>query len=307
MMIKSDIIVWLHDSPLHFFFDGQCAVVFFMVLSGFFYYKAEKCMFRKYLNGVWKKVEKIFPSHIIMILLGVIICNLQLPYNSSLFTDWSNSFWLAPIGLAETIKQMLIIVPGTDPYLVNSPVWYLVVEVRMFLLMPLLVGSLYMIRRYMGEVAYYFDWTVMMVAAYVLYPFALCYLIGYMTANVFKTYRLVEKKLPRVVLLGGVFLSLVAINIQNEIKIDNSEVNMIIQSAGVAVIILCCYMGIDWLGRTILAKLGDYSYEFYITHFVILLSCKCLVNNNYSFLIIGFVLSCLQTFILCYLKKVLIL
>ena len=29
----------LHDSCLHFFFDGQIAVIIFMAISGFFYYK----------------------------------------------------------------------------------------------------------------------------------------------------------------------------------------------------------------------------------------------------------------------------
>lgn len=208
MMIKSDTIEWLHGTPLHFFFDGQCAVVFFMVLSGYFYYKSERWMLEKYAKGVWKKVVRIYPSHIFMIVLGVVMCNLQLSYNSILFTDWSNSFWTAPVGFAETIKQMLIIVPGTDSYLVNSPVWYLVVEVRMFLLMPILTGVLYFVRERIGDVAFYCGWSLMMVAAFVAYPFALCYLIGYIVSNVFGLSRLAEKKLPVAVIWGGYFYRL---------------------------------------------------------------------------------------------------
>lgn len=203
MMIKSDTIEWLHGTPLHFIFDGQCAVVFFMVLSGYFYYKAEKWVLKKYLKGIWKKIVKIYPSHVIMIVLGVVMCNLHLSYNSAIFTDWSNSFWTSNIGFVETIKQMLIIVPGTDSYLINSPVWYLVVEVRMFVLMPLLAGLLFFVRKNMGDTPYYCGWSLIMIVAFFVYPFALCYLIGYMSANLFNTTRLAEIKLSNAVLWGG--------------------------------------------------------------------------------------------------------
>ena len=32
-------VISLHNSPLHFFFDGEVAVSVFFVISGFFYYK----------------------------------------------------------------------------------------------------------------------------------------------------------------------------------------------------------------------------------------------------------------------------
>lgn len=205
MMINNSTIEWLHGTPLHFFFDGQCAVVFFMVLSGFFYYKSEQFTFRKYANGIKKKVLKIYPSHILMIALGVLLCNVGLKYNGSIYTDWSNSFWNEHIGIGETIKQMLIIVPRTNSYLVNSPVWYLVVEVRMFLLMPILSGLLYYVRVRYNDVAYYGSWSLLTVTASVVYPFALCYLVGYFVGSMMKSFDLTVKKVSKPMFWGGYF------------------------------------------------------------------------------------------------------
>lgn len=205
MMINNSTIEWLHGTPLHFFFDGQCAVVFFMVLSGFFYYKSEQFTFRKYANGIKKKVLKIYPSHILMIAIGVLLCNLGLSYKGTIYTDWSNSFWTEHIGIGETIKQMLIIMPRTNSYLVNSPVWYLVVEVRMFLLMPLLSGLLYYVRARHNDVAYYGLWLLLFVAASFVYPFALCYLVGYLAGSMMKSFDLTVKKVSKPMLWGGYF------------------------------------------------------------------------------------------------------
>lgn len=298
MMIKNSTIEWLHGTPLHFFFDGQCAVVFFMVLSGFFYYKAERFTLRKYARGIKKKVLKIYPSHVLMISIGVLLCNLALSYNADIFTEWSNSFWTQHIGIRETIKQMLIIVPGTDSYLVNSPVWYLVVEVRMFLLMPLLSGVLYYVRVKFNDISYYGLWTLLVIVASFVYPFALCYLIGYLAGSVLHSLNIESKILSNPAVLGGGFMSVLAINIRNEIQIESSVVYLLIQSLGVSSLILLCYMGKGQTSASLLARLGDYSYEFYISHFVILLGCKSIVSDAIQFWMFAFVLTVMMTVLL---------
>lgn len=63
-------------------------------------------------------------------------------------------------------------------------------------------------------------------------------------------------------------------------------------------LIICSYMGKGWLGRTSLAKLGDYSYEFYIAHFVVLLSCKSIVTNTTLFWCFSLALTVMVTIVL---------
>lgn len=206
MMIKSDTIARLHDTPLHFFFDGQCAVVFFMVLSGYLYYKAESFSLRKYAKGLWRKVVRIYPAHIIMIGVGVLLCNLQLPYHAELFSEWGNSFWGQPIGMAETLRQMIIALPGTDPYLVNPPVWYLQVEVRMFILMPLIIGLLNKFGESKDTVAFWVTLIVLGCVSCIVYPFAACYLLGYIAAHIQNKHIVFEPhKMTSLLSLGGVF------------------------------------------------------------------------------------------------------
>lgn len=297
MMIKNGAIASLHASPLHFFFDGQCAVVFFMVLSGFFYYHLESFTIKKYIKGFKRKIVRIYPSHIIMILLGVLFCNLQLTYHSELFTDWSNSFWQAPISLKETLRQILIIIPGTNPYLVNSPAWYLVVEVRMFLLMPIISGILYYVKCKTNSIGFYALWILLVFAALRIYPFAACYLIGYMTANMYYT-KMQKMAVSSLVLMGGVFTSLLLVNIRNEFDISSSSLALVIQTIGASIIILCCFIKDIFKNNKILPTLGNYSYEFYISHFVLLLLCKSLVNNVIVFWLLALILTVTITFCL---------
>ena len=207
MMIKSDTILLLHDTPLHFLFDGQCAVIFFMVLSGFFYYKVEAFALKRYPHGLWKKIVRIYPLHIIMICLGVILCNQQLSYDRSLFSTWGNTFWTRSVSLTEAVRQMIIILPGTDPNLVNPPIWYLSAEVRMFIVMPLLVGLLNKLGEAEDSILYWVAWISMCIVSGIIYPFALCYLIGYLTAHVLNKYRNdLDRDLSPILMGGGVLL-----------------------------------------------------------------------------------------------------
>lgn len=80
--------------------------------------------------------------------------------------------------------------------------------------------------------------------------------------------------------------------------IENNELNLIIQSIGAAILILCCYMGRGWLGCTPLAKMGDYSYAFYISHFVVLLSCKSIAMDRMLFWCIAMALTLVLTIVL---------
>lgn len=47
---NSDVIIKLKDSPLHLFFDGQIAVMIFIAISGFFYYKTSGPSLKTYMG-----------------------------------------------------------------------------------------------------------------------------------------------------------------------------------------------------------------------------------------------------------------
>ena len=66
------------NTPLHFFFDGQCAVIIFFVLSGFLYYNDKKLTLKLYIKKILSKSLHIFPSYWISLTIGSIMCNLYL-------------------------------------------------------------------------------------------------------------------------------------------------------------------------------------------------------------------------------------
>lgn len=154
LMYKSDIIANLQSSPLHLFFDGQCAVIIFFCISGFFYYTQEPLTIKKYIAKVKKKVIRIYPAYILSMVIGLLLCNLMIKYDHSLFTDWSNQFWQTKVGIKEFIWQLPVILPGSNPNLINPPTWYLNTEVKMFLIMPLVVGLFNKSRQFGGGGVY---------------------------------------------------------------------------------------------------------------------------------------------------------
>ena len=138
-------ISWVQDfmnTPMHLFFDGQCSVIIFLTLSGFFYYKAGKlkALDYHYMEGLKKKIIRIYPQYIICIIVGTILCNILCicSYNEDLFTSWSSSFWTQPISMVQLISQIPIFV-GLNPDLIDPPVWYLLYEVRAFFIIPIVV------------------------------------------------------------------------------------------------------------------------------------------------------------------------
>lgn len=74
-------------------------------------------------------------------------------------------------------------------------------------------------------------------------------------------------------------MSIVLININNEFNISQEWLGLIIQSAGASGLIIMCFAKPDLLSFRWLAKLGDYSYVFYLVHFVVLLLCKSMFSN----------------------------
>lgn len=73
-VMQSDTIDWLLKSPFHFFFDGQIAVVVFMVLSSYFYYRVDFSIMN-YAKGILRKVKRIYPAHIIVLATAFVLCN----------------------------------------------------------------------------------------------------------------------------------------------------------------------------------------------------------------------------------------
>ena len=88
------------------------------------------------------------------------------------------------------------------------------------------------------------------------------------------------------------------INIRNEIFINEEWVNLVIQSLGAAILIALFFLRDSINSNNILVKVGEYSYEFYLSHFVVLLLCKSFVSNVIWYWIIALLMTIGLTVIL---------
>ena len=76
-----------------FFFDGQIAVVVFMVLSGYFYYRVAFSMIN-YTKGILRKVKRIYPAHIIVLATAFVLCNCGFFNEVKDASEWGGNFGL---------------------------------------------------------------------------------------------------------------------------------------------------------------------------------------------------------------------
>ena len=214
-------------------------------------------------------------------------CNANLLYDHSVYTTWSNSFWKEGVGYVELFKQMTLIIPS-DTTLLNPPIWYLWIEVKMFFLMPIIT----------------FLWNkngpkivipILMLCAIFMFFEAVClYFIGFMVRWLYEEKKIWIEKISVISLGAMMFVSFALLDISNITSLEASlfYINLL-QSIGAAFIVLFFYMmGRDfYLNKkaiTIVSFIGNISYEVYLFHFLFLLIYKSLNLTTVSYLLLSF-------------------
>lgn len=289
------------NTPLHFFFDGQCAVIIFFVLSGFLYYNDKKLTLKLYIKKILSKSLHIFPSYWISLIIGSIMCNLYLENNitgeSSNLTEWINSFWKQNISFTDFMKA-IIVFPLNNTDLINPPSWYLLVEIKMFIIMPLLI---YFFNKCSWKYAYIFIFISMLLPSQFLFTIIGAFTLGACLHKYIKQHNFPNSTLKNTLLT--IFLGIILLNIKNEINTQNSILPItIIQSIGAVFIIFQFYnISINsnkWFNK-FLIFLGNISYEIYIFHFVILLILIPLIKKDTILLVtLTFILTTLLSYLL---------
>lgn len=127
----------LMPTHFHFFFDGQWAVIFFFTLSGFYYYRETQFSVRGYIRGLVKKSLRIYPPHLLSLIIGWIMLTVYIKYgiyvDSNEMTAWASKFWQDNVSLKELLCNAMVLAPH-NPDAINPPSWYLSPEVKMFIL-----------------------------------------------------------------------------------------------------------------------------------------------------------------------------
>lgn len=307
-MMHNYVFDGLKDTPLHFFFDGQSAVFVFFAISGFFYYKSDKHQSMGdfgsyYLNHLGKKIIKIVPPHILLLIIAFVLCNyIDASYNHSLYTDWANSFWQEKCSLEEFVKQALIILPR-DANVLNPPSWYLTVEVKMFIVMPLIVWIL-------NKTSWKLFALLLFVPLFLHIPIIDTIMFYLLPALSHKHIERINNVVScfwnkMLVLIIGIVL----INVRNEIHLEEEtlmefdSVISFIQAIGATMIMVIIFLmpqsvAVACKERKPLLLLSEYTYEFYLTHFVILLALRPIVSSLFQMIILSLAISAITTILI---------
>ena len=134
----------IRHTPLHFFYDGEAAVILFFVLSGFVlnlkYTTAESRSQRWVIPFIIRRIFRIYPAFVVGVLFSLFLKSYVFaPSSMAPFSEWFNQFWQAPVTLQDVLHTLTLVAPGINANLIDPPIWSLIVEMRLSLLFPLII------------------------------------------------------------------------------------------------------------------------------------------------------------------------
>lgn len=136
--LRTWLVFAMAYTPLHLFWDGHEAVIFFFVLSGF----VLMLPFKRngpptYFSFIVRRVFRIYIPYLFVSLFAFLLIIL-VPHPQILpnFSGWFNGMWRIPLNKGVVLDQLLML--GHYNYDVNTPSWSLVPEMRVSLVFPLI-------------------------------------------------------------------------------------------------------------------------------------------------------------------------
>ena len=135
---KYNWLNYIKYTPLHVFWAGDEAVIFFFVLSGFVLSLPFYSSPPSYLQFIIKRVCRIYIPYIAAIALGFLA--LEVSYHGPItgLSPWFNTIWSLPITAKTFIDHILLIGP-LQVNAVDPPIWSLRQEMRISLVFPLIM------------------------------------------------------------------------------------------------------------------------------------------------------------------------
>lgn len=138
-------ISFLGSTPIHIFWHGEGAVVFFFLLSGFVLSnqlsKKENILDeRNYLKYVILRINRIYPAFLVMIIISYVlrkyldfkIDELAMP------SQWLTGIVKAPITISTFFKEITVVAPISSEQRILPHGWTLVIEILISIIFPFL-------------------------------------------------------------------------------------------------------------------------------------------------------------------------
>lgn len=290
------------NNPLHLFWDGSISVVFFFVLSGWFYQNVKKDMnVKSYIRFIFRRTFKITPPYWISLIIGAIILwqfGIQEIGHSPEVTEWFAGLWKESLTWNKFFHDFVIFNRGygSADYIVPAS-WYLEVDLKMMLEIPIIIVVL-------KKTSWYFVWLFFVLALFNKTTAMTPFLIG-ATFHYYQNYIskiLVQRKW---LVYISLLVAICCLDIKNQSIYPVSQSSFsylfgIVQAlgAGILICIVVSFGNLRFLSNKIVVWFGDLSYEFYIIHMVILLAMEPFFANPLLFIVSSFFMSIMATVML---------
>ncbi len=266
------------------------AVSLFFVISGFFYYKETAFSKENYVISVCRKFKKIYPPHVLFLTIGVVLLLIYLRYDINDYSEasqWFSGFWQKKVTAIDYLKACSVVIYN-DTNLINPPIWYLMAEVTMFLVMPLLVPLL-------NKVGWAYSLIIIVLCARIKIPF-IPWVGNYLLGALFHRFgkQIIQYiDMSKITILVAAFIGVLLLNIENEIAQNNRTTAMLSCLGDSIIITILYYKRVIIFEHNVFQFIGIISYEFYLCHFIVLLSLRPFISNSYWLIVFAVSLSIL--------------
>ncbi len=284
----------ISKSPLHLLWDGESAVLFFFVLSGFVlalpYVKTERPI---ELAGFYnKRILRIYPAFIGAILLCLIFkYALYNPENTGHYSNWLKGIWQWDFkdNWKHIIKTPFLLVFDFNTNLLNPPIWSLQFEMKISILLPFLIICI-------KKNTFVFNALFIIALVYLNMDFYVAvFYFGVLLASYHEIAGAYLKRLPKVAVVFFFIVAALLYSCRYALGIGDdpgttSRLHLYISVAGSCIFIIMAIHqpGISrFLKNRVCQFLGKISYSFYLIHLPILIVTASLLpfTNNYSVII----------------------
>lgn len=289
-VVNASVLTKVQTTPLSILFNGYAAVMFFFVLSGFVlslpFVNNEKPLS---LTAFYtKRFFRIYPAFLIAMVLSVALK--EWVYNDHNMADsvlWFKQYWAwhwDRVSLKEIIRALLLIEPGFNGQRIDPPVWSLVVEMKMSIILPFFI---WIVSRCSGIV----NIGLFFLISYLAYRHTglqiSVFYLGVLLAKYQYQLKNTIKMLPTPVLVMVMLLSLSLYNAGLEFLglhlkpsyVIFSNYLPAIGSSMVIITVLASKRLSILLEHRVFAFFGAISYSFYLMHFPVLITTFSIMTN----------------------------
>ncbi|HEY0246417.1 MAG TPA: acyltransferase [Mucilaginibacter sp.] len=299
LAIKTDLSLSnnLALSIVGILFNGNAAVIFFFVLSGFVlslpFIEGEKPL--KLTSFYVKRIFRIYPALIFAIIFSLGLKEYVFDKSMMIgFPEWIKSFWALDWNkenIRDIARTFLLIGPNFNTHLIDPPIWSLVIEMKMSLILPFFI----IIASRNGLVL---NIALLLIIAYLTYKYDNYAMSIFYTGILMAKYKYqLVSKISLWGLITTVAFTILAVGLYNNTLELLSYYHQLkppynhivgdylaaIGSCMIMLIVIASTKATWFFEHRIFTFFGNISFSFYLIHMPLLLTMTSIFSNKFIF------------------------